>query len=233
MSDPIIPIEYYRYMQSIWLDSTHLTYGGLGHDGFGGYGPDCRYMFPGESDSTNWGTGCQAPNGQVNWTEKTAGLPAYDVRGIGAMGPFTFRPGEVQELDLAFVWARDYTGQDTLEPSVAKLGQMIDIIRNSYTTGVLPGGGSFFGINEHPGTSSPEMKIYPNPATDQVTIEIKSKNTVKNSLISVYDIQGQLVFEKQVFQKSLKIDISNFSRGVYIVKLTNNKAVEVSRFIRN
>ena len=232
IEDPQTPLQYYRCMQSWLIDSTRLYYGGLGHAGYGGYGPDCRFMFPGESDSTNWGTGCQPPNGQVNWTEKTAGLPAYDIRGIGSMGPFTFKPGDVQELDIAFVFARDYTGQDTLEPSVAKLRQMIDIVKNSYTSGVLPDGGSFFGVNKLPGESSSGIKIWPNPATDRITIEIKSQNNTKNFLISIYDIQGQLVFEKSVSQKSMNINISSFISGVYIVKLSNNKGVEMSKFIK-
>ena len=190
-------------------------------------------MITDKSDTLNWGPGCRPPDGPTDWTMTTAGALPNDIRGMASMGPFTFHPGDVQELDIAFVFARDYTGQDTQEPSVAKLRQMIDIVKNSYTTGVLPGGGSFFGINEHPGESSSGIKIYPNPATDRITIEIKSQNILKNSLISVYDIQGQLVFEKSVLQKSMNIDISALTSGVYIVKLNNNTGVEVSRFIKN
>jgi hypothetical protein len=230
---PSQPTEFYNAMRSVWLDSTHVSYGGQGHAGFGSYGPDCRFMFPGESDSTNWGTGCQPPNGQVNWTEKTAGIPVYDIRGMGAMGPFTFKSGDVQELDLAFVFARDYTSLDSVEPSITKLRQMIDIVKNSYTTGILPGGGSFYGINEHPVESSSGIKIYPNPAKDRITIEIKSQYTAQNSMISIYDIQGQLVFEKSVSSKSMHIDISAFASGVYLVKLSNSKGIEMSKFIKN
>jgi hypothetical protein len=62
---PTSATGYYQAMQSIWTDSTHLFYGGEGKSGTGGYGPDCRFMFPGLSDSLNWGPGCQPPNGQV------------------------------------------------------------------------------------------------------------------------------------------------------------------------
>jgi hypothetical protein len=232
MSEPTTAIEYYHYMQSIWKDSTHLFYGGMGHAGYGGYGPDCRFMYPGESDSLNWGTGCQLPNSPVNWTAKIAGVSPGDISCVGSMGSFTFKPGDVQEVDLAFVFARDYTGQDTLEPSVAKLRQMIDIIKNSYDSGKLPGGNSFFGINEQPNPSSSEIKIYPNPASDKITIEIKSQNIANSSLLSVYNIQGQLIFDKPIFQRSTNIDISTLARGVYIVKLTTNKNIEVSRFVK-
>ncbi len=52
-SGPTIATEYYNSMQSIRRDTTHLFYGGRGHAGYGGYGLDCRFMLPGESDSLN------------------------------------------------------------------------------------------------------------------------------------------------------------------------------------
>jgi hypothetical protein len=204
----------------------------MGHSGYGCYGPDCRFAFPGETDTLNWGTGCQLPDGQKNWTMTIAGATPGDIRGIGSMGPFTFRPGDVQELDVAFIFARDYNSQDTVEQSVAKLRQMIDIVRNSYNTGKLSDGNSFFGIDDQPNTSSNKLKIYPNPASDKITIEIKSQNIANSSLLSVYNIQGQLMFEKPVSQRSTNIDISAMARGVYIVKLTTNKNIEVSRFVK-
>jgi len=51
MNDPANSQGYYDYMRSRWLDSTSLIYGGFGHQDIGGYGPQCRYMFPGESDT--------------------------------------------------------------------------------------------------------------------------------------------------------------------------------------
>jgi hypothetical protein len=227
--NPAYAADYYNYLKGKWKDGEAMTYGGSGYNTSG---TECYFMFPGESDSLNWGTGCQLPNGPVNWTQKIAGFSPGDIRGIGSMGPFTFKPGDVQEVDLAFVFARDYTGQDTLEPSVAKLRQMIDIIKNSYDSGKLPGGNSFFGINEHPDPSSSEIKIYPNPANDKITIEIKSQNIANRSLLSIYNIQGQLMFDKPIFQRSTNIDISTLARGVYIVKLTTNKNIEVSRFVK-
>jgi hypothetical protein len=52
-------------------------------------------------------------------------------------------------------------------------------------------------------------------------------------MISIYDIQGQLVFEKSVSSKSMHIDISAFASGVYLVKLSNSKGIEMSKFIKN
>jgi len=232
MLDPSQAINYYHSMQSIWIDSTHLLYGGMGHDGYGGYGPDCRFIFPGESDSLNWGTGCQLPNGPVNWTMTTAGATPADIRGIGAMGPFTFHPGNVQEVDIAFVFARDYNSQDTVEQSVAKLRQMIDIVRNSYNTGKLPDGNSFFGINEQSKDPSNILKIYPNPTGNLINIMF-DKPVNEKVRVQIINTSGMNVYSSDLISagKKIQLDVSSFPSGIYIINVqakdftVNGKAI--------
>jgi hypothetical protein len=196
----------------------------------GGFGPNCRFMFPGTSDSLNWGPGCQIPDGPVNWTEKTGGILPGDIRGIGGMGPFTFHPGDVQQLDVALVFARDYTGQDTiLGPSVSKLDQIIDIVRNSYSTGKLPNGDPFFGIQNQPPISTNTLKIYPNPANKEVTIELSP--TSSQNHLSLLNINGQEVMKCTIRTKT-QIDISNLPGGVYFVRVTNDKTVLTGKLIK-
>ena len=55
---------------------------------------------------------------------------------------------------------------------------------------------------------------------------------LQNNIISIYDIQGQLLIQQRVLQNNLKIDISMLEKGVYIVKLNNNKQFEVSKFVK-
>ena len=231
-SGPINATEYYNSMQSIWNDTTHLLYGGKGHAGYGGYGPGCRFMFPGESDSLNWGPGCQLPNGPVYWTEYTAGIAPGDIRGIGGMGPFTFHPGDVQELDLALVFARDYNSQDTVEQSVAKLQQMIDTIRKSYNTGLLPNGNSFFGINAQSANSSTALKIYPNPANE--TINLLFDRPVNDLVkIQIINTNGTVVYSFSLIPSGRKVqlDVSGLAAGIYIINVqakdftANGKAI--------
>jgi len=229
-SGPKNATEYYQSMQSIWNDTTHLLYGGQGHTGLGGYGPDCRFMFPGESDSLNWGPGCQAPNGTVNWTEYTAGIAPGDIRGLGGMGPFTFQPGDVQQLDVALIFARDYSGQDTISPSVAKLDQMIDIVRNSFSTGLLPNGTSFFGIDNQPAISSDALKIYPNPAKKEITIE--TALIPMQGMLYIVNLNSEVVLTRQITQSRTQIDIGNLASGVYFVRIVSNKTVEIGKFIK-
>jgi photosystem II stability/assembly factor-like uncharacterized protein len=70
-----------------------------------------------------------------------------------------------------------------------------------------------------------ELEIYPNPATNFVHISFK--NNQRPSAIEFYDITGRLLNSINDFSTDnvLKIDISNFKKGIYLIKvnLENNK----------
>jgi len=226
MTDPLFAPDYYKFMKAIWKDDTHMVYGGNGHPSAGGYGPACNYMFPGESDSLNWGLGCVPPNGAVNWTETTAGNNPSDRRGIGSSGPFTFQAGGVQELDLAFTFARDYGKKSTLG-SLDKLRTYTDIVRNSFSSNTLPDGNSFNGIAENKGTLPLLVRLFPNPAYDIVSLQFERILTGQAD-IRIYNETGLMVRAERRKPADAKIilNISGLSSGLYLILIeTKDQAV--------
>lgn len=118
--DPQIAPEYYNFLRGIWKDGTKMLYGGTAHSlGAGTVGPETDFMFPGDSDPCNWGTGGAPPNGGYGqndffWTEETgnAGSPndAGDRRFMQSAGPFTLKPGAVNYITVGIPWARATSG---------------------------------------------------------------------------------------------------------------------------
>ena len=212
--------DYYKHLEGRWADSTQLIYGGNGNTGTGGYGPACNFMFPGESDTLNWGIGCQLPNGPVNWTERTANNNPKDKRGLASMGPFTFHPGQMEEVDLAFIFARDYAGQDTLFPSVGKLRQMIDIIRNSFITNKLPNGNSFNGLDDLRDQTSFFVNFYPNPTSSFVNIDF-DKSLHESAMVYLLDYKGILLksFDLRPGTTHYNINTSDLPNGMYLIQV--------------
>lgn len=105
--DPQYASDFYNLLRGCWKDGTHMQYGGNGYPGSNGVvGPDCNYMFPGDSDPDNIGTNGIAPNDGYNtngkfWTDPEAGNQPDDRRGLASVGPFDFPYGSVRELDFA------------------------------------------------------------------------------------------------------------------------------------
>ena len=226
-----IPKYDYNFMKSIFLDSIKLSYGGGGTSWNGAYGPFCNFMFPGLTDTLNWGVGCVAPNGPENWTEGIAGFPPTEIKGVSSMGPFTFNPGDMQEIDLAFVFARDYIGSDSM-PSVTKLGQMIDIIRNAWFINKLPNGETFNeGIQPPPSTTT-GINLYPNPAIKKVTLDF-GQPVNEPVHITILTTNGEIVSSKIVNPHStlLGLDVSTISSGFYLVRIQIGQEIQTKKIV--
>ena len=115
-NDPIVgnpngAEDYYGYLQGIWRNGSHMTYGGDGHGtGQGGTQDLCDFMFPGNSDPYHWGT-----NGipEADWDENSAHNIPDDRRFLQSSGPFTLLPGAVNYITTGAVWARATNGGPT------------------------------------------------------------------------------------------------------------------------
>lgn len=115
MTDPETAPEYYNFLRGIWKDNTKMKYGGNAHTSSGGNGPECDFMFPGDSDPWGWGTGQVPTPGWPNadgdwWTEATAGNQPEDRRFMQSAGPFTLESGAVNYITVGIPWARSATG---------------------------------------------------------------------------------------------------------------------------
>jgi choice-of-anchor B domain-containing protein len=69
------------------------------------------------------------------------------------------------------------------------------------------------------------FKIYPNPTSN--TININSIN-FPISDIKIYDLSGKLVYSNEfISELNINLDISNFSNGIYILKLNNQFTTKI------
>ena len=110
MTDPTIASDYYNYLKGQWKDGRPLTYGGTGYT-IGG-GTPSHFMFPGNTDVTNWATEGEDPQYPYpgGWTEEKENNPPGDRRFVQSAGPFTLLPGAVNDITVGAVWARATTG---------------------------------------------------------------------------------------------------------------------------
>jgi len=75
--------------------------------------------------------------------------------------------------------------------------------------------------------------IYPNPAKDEVTIQLANSN-YESGKISILDIQGKIVLKAINFENQTStLDISNLESGLYFVELTIGNTATVQKLIVN
>lgn len=76
------------------------------------------------------------------------------------------------------------------------------------------------------------IKLYPNPAQEYVTINISQGNDLPDSY-GIYNALGQLVKQSNIHASSdLTIDTSSFSNGVYFIKINKETASKTLQFIK-
>ncbi len=74
------------------------------------------------------------------------------------------------------------------------------------------------------------LKIYPNPTNNQLHLVTSDKA----QHLTVWNMQGQLIKEEnlQTKTKEITVDVTDLSRGIYIIKLKGNKGTAVGKFIK-
>jgi hypothetical protein len=68
---------------------------------------------------------------------------------------------------------------------------------------------------------SENVVVYPNPT--ESSLSFKSKSDLSNEKVSVYNTNGQLLFEKSI-NSSNSIDLSELSSGIYLIQLASDKS---------
>jgi len=74
------------------------------------------------------------------------------------------------------------------------------------------------------------LLIYPNPANNNIVVE--NSSFTKGETITVCDIQGQQLLKQPMQQSKTYIDISAFSKGIYFIKVENEKGIAVKKFVK-
>ena len=88
------------------------------------------------------------------------------------------------------------------------------------------------GVNEAGGPSGISFKVYPNPATEVITVENENPGSAQAIRVSVYDMQGQMLAEQMLSQDKISFDISSYSAGMYILRVQTPAGVEFRKFVR-
>ncbi len=85
------------------------------------------------------------------------------------------------------------------------------------------------GINE---LTENTITLYPNPATDKLTIENSSLVIGHLSLVKIVNVLGEVVFQSEIHHPKSEIDIKNYEQGVYFVEIKSGEEVMRKRFVK-
>ncbi|MCZ4408941.1 T9SS type A sorting domain-containing protein [Cryomorphaceae bacterium 1068] len=204
-------IEYYHYMRGIWRDGTPLKFGGTGYTPQS-IGQMTDYMFPGESDPLFAGTNGINPN--YSWTEENEGFPAQDRRMIGSSGPFTFAPGDVQYIDLAYIFAREsFDDEETVIETLQRFADEVEGMQCDPLPAIV--------LSTDRAEERKPLKVFPNPSSSSISFEL-NENAAQLTMI---DITGKVVRQEFLNSGLQRIDISDLADGIYLIQVQADQSI--------
>lgn len=213
--DPDDAIGFRNYQEGKWGDGSLMACGGISFP-FLYYGNPGGTMPPGTNS--------------CNWSECANGNIPGDRRGLLSSGPYDLNTNAPLEFTIAVMVANinpnTYNGcpdkTTLINPVVNTVNNFIaNVNDNPYACKVLSGI-TDFNDNEN------LVSIYPNPAQDFIII--KTADSFDLGSVQIYDNLGSLVKSNL---KGNVLDVSKFSKGVYTVKIYNEKLnkIVIKKFV--
>ena len=142
---------------------------------------------------------------------------------IGSTNTFLFSPDDGYMVDQVTVngnieWENDTTTGD--------IRYTLENVQEATTVSVT--------FKEHvsidPVAAGVAVKLQPNPATSNVQLSISGVNGMVN--VAIIDMSGRVISNQTVNASDVQnINVSNFAKGAYFVRITNNNFTKVEKLI--
>lgn len=157
------------------------------------------------------------PNDPASNSEIAAGNTPGKRRSLMSVGPFTLLPGAVNEVILAYHYS--YTPGTTVLQQLERLFQQSDDIQNLFDHCFVGAENSCDASLEAPETSvRNNIVLYPNPASQSVSIESLASGFSKIEVLDVLGRQIQTIaYDAPVLTYQMPID--QLAAGFYLIRV--------------
>lgn len=87
---------------------------------------------------------------------------------------------------------------------------------------------TFFGENElvsgieAPKPEKPEVKVYPNPVSEWLSVHILSDNHPGEKVLQIFDISGKKIIQQSLTENFIELDMSLYDSGIYYLNISKD-----------
>ncbi|MAC96302.1 MAG: hypothetical protein CMC96_12480 [Flavobacteriales bacterium] len=121
-------------------------------------------------------------------------------------------------IELADSSSNNMLGQNWIASATAIQGQII----NGFQVYGTPGSGPIsVGIKSFENNNQNHFNFYPNPTDGQLTIQVNSSTSIKNTPLQVFDLSGKVVFERFISNQKTTLNLNELSNGIYFIRIEN------------
>ena len=157
------------------------------------------------------------------------------MNGMGVAGPFNYESGESKCLDMAFIFARDSTPNDTTShlKSVGQLQARTAAIQAFYEQQNF----NCDPITETTGLSDKQngqsLTLYPNPADKAVSIQLPRQHE-RSLTLKLMNTNGQTLIEQNLpaQQNEITLSLKSLPKGLYPLQIQNSETTYQGKVIK-
>lgn len=196
----------------------------------------------GNSDGAGWEVPTQQD--RADWFENWM-LKLLQNKGNVGFHWFRYRDKDGQDSNKG-LFDVNYEAYPELALSMAKVSQSIYSLRSH----VLYGNGNYNGVinclgelcgpqvncdiitdlHSHPQNSEYPVSFFPNPVSNQLTIQSENSELIQ---VEIIDIEGLVVKQAQATGFKSIIELQQLAAGLYLIKVTSNKATNTFQFLKD
>ena len=126
-----------------------------------------------------------------------------------------------------YVWPNDYIGT-TYTDEINYLKNWITN-RIAWIDANIPGNCYNVGVDEL--ATENTFSVYPNPSTNYLNINFSNHKSEK--YITLYDAQGKLIYQATSTNLNLRLDVTAYTKGIYLLEVTEDNQHQTKRIIKN
>lgn len=156
----------------------------------------------------NWGRNDFGQLGIGNYTDSSVPVQVSGLAGVSAIakGEFYFHTYAIKSDNTIWSWGSNFYGQlGTGNNTTSNV-----MVQTTNTCSVVAG------INEAINGNS--VMVYPNPSNGVFLFNINNADS-KNALLEIYNLLGEKVYSTREVESQLQINLSEYPKGLYFVKL--------------
>lgn len=238
----------YNMCAKIWVDDNYDNV--MQDNEVGPWGPACQYTVNKPQVEIGWQYCGKTYNNlnQIIYTSiSVSGATRYDFVFTNTLSGVTHSYSNLNNnglpLSLLFPtleanqsyyvkvkpWVGDLEGEFSVNSCTISTGSLalrVGNISESETELSAENNNSFNSIN----AEVKELFIYPNP-TISGEVNVILTGDIKESVLSIRDISGKLVYSSPVMGNNIKINLFDVEKGIYIVNVVSNKDNLTKRLI--
>jgi len=140
-----------------------------------------------------------------------------DILDVVSMGPFSLEPDSIKFISFAV----------SVSENMNELLQESDSLKDVFQSLVLS-------IEELPKISGNEMRVFPNPANQEVNVELKLLNPEKINF-KIMDLKGGLIYENDQFygegEHNITLSTSSWKTGLYLLEVKGESFTKKNNFV--